>query len=89
MINRYIHKIEIFKEVIQLGKDKKKKKKSVGMEDIIEAAIQEGMKKGIEEGLKQGMKDGVPEGLQQEILEGLKEEGFYLEEDKESEKKDE
>ena len=72
-----------------MGKDKKKRKKSYGMEDILEAAIQEGMKKGIEEGLKQGMKDGVPEGLQQEILEDLKKEGFHLEDDKESEKKDE
>jgi len=81
-----------------LGKEKKKKRseravekimENIDFDAIIEAGIQEGMKKGIEEGLKKGMKDGVPEGLQQEILEGLKEEGFYLEEDKESEKKDE
>jgi len=85
-----------------LGKEKKKKRseraaeKLMKNEDfmaVIEAGIQEGMRKGIEEGVKQGLKeglkDGVPEGLQEEILEGLKEDGFYLEEDKESEKKDE
>ena len=84
-----------------MGKDKKKRsermaEKLMENEDFmaaIEAGIQEGMKKGIEEGVKQGlkegMKEGVPEGLEEEILEGLKEEGFYLEKDKESEKKDE
>jgi len=89
LINRYIHKIEIFKEVIQLGKDKKKKKKSIGMEDVIEAGIQEGMMEGIKKGIEEGLKAGNKEGMLEDVLEGLKEEGFYLGDDKESKKKNE
>lgn len=80
----YKQKIEIFKEVIQLGKDKKKKKK-YGMDDIIAAGIQEGMKEGMEKGITDALKEAGKEDMIDDIMKDLKEEGYGLEDDKESE----
>lgn len=83
--NRYhlIHtQKKIFKRVLLLGKDKKKKKK-YGMDDLIEAGIQEGMQEGMEKGIADALKAAGKEDMIEDVLKDLKEEGYGLEDDKE------
>ena len=66
-----------------MGKDKKRKKKGIGLDDVIEAGIYDGMEEGIKKGVEKALKAAGKENMIEDVLKGLEKDGYGLEDDKE------